>query len=40
MMKMNGYKISFLWGEYMTKGEVDYAISQALNNFDKWNDVT
>lgn len=24
----------------MTKGEVDYAIRQALNNFDKWNDVT
>ena len=24
----------------MTKGEVDYAIRQALNNFDKWNNVT
>ncbi|WHH58462.1 hypothetical protein [Petroclostridium sp. X23] len=24
----------------MTKGEVDYAIRQALNNFDKWNDCT
>lgn len=24
----------------MTKGEQDYAIRQALNNFDTWNDVT
>ena len=24
----------------MTKGEVEYAIRQALNNLDKWNDVT
>ena len=24
----------------MTKGELDYAIRQALNNFDEWNDVT
>jgi hypothetical protein len=24
----------------MNKGEVDYAVRQALNNFDKWNDVT
>jgi hypothetical protein len=24
----------------MTKGELDYAIRQSLNNFDKWNDVT
>lgn len=24
----------------MTKGEIDYAIRQALNNFDEWNDVT
>jgi hypothetical protein len=24
----------------MTKGEVDYAIRQALNNFDEWNDCT
>jgi len=24
----------------MTKGEIDYAIRIALNNFDKWNDVT
>jgi len=24
----------------MTKGEIDYAIRMALNNFDKWNDVT
>ena len=23
----------------MTKGEVDYAIRQALNDFDEWNDV-
>lgn len=23
----------------MTKGEVEYAIRQALNNLDKWNDV-
>jgi hypothetical protein len=24
----------------MTKGELDYATRQALNNFDSWNDVT
>lgn len=24
----------------MTKGELDYAIRQALNNFDNWNDST
>lgn len=24
----------------MTQGELDYAIRQALNNFDNWNDVT
>lgn len=24
----------------MTKGELDYAIRQVLNNFDKWNDCT
>jgi hypothetical protein len=24
----------------MTKGAVNYAIRQALNNFDEWNDVT
>ena len=24
----------------MTKGEADYAIRQALNNFDNWNDIT
>lgn len=24
----------------MTRGEVNYAIRQALNNFDEWNDVT
>ncbi|MFL1672628.1 hypothetical protein [Paenibacillus dendritiformis] len=24
----------------MTRGEIQYAIRQALNNFDKWNDVT
>lgn len=24
----------------MTKGELDYAIRQSLNNFDKWNDCT
>lgn len=24
----------------MTQGELDYAIRQALNNFDKWNDCT
>lgn len=24
----------------MNKGELNYAIRQALNNFDKWNDVT
>jgi len=23
-----------------SKGEVDYAVRLALNNFDKWNDVT
>lgn len=23
----------------MTKGELEFAIRQALNNFDKWNDV-
>lgn len=24
----------------MTKGEVEYAIRKALNNFDEWNDCT
>jgi len=24
----------------MTKGEMQYAVRKALNNFDKWNDVT
>lgn len=24
----------------MTKGELEFAIRQALNNFDKWNEVT
>ena len=24
----------------MNKGELEYAIRQALNSFDKWNDVT
>ena len=24
----------------MTKGKVDYAVRQALNEFDRWNDVT
>lgn len=24
----------------MTKGEVEFAIRKALNNFDEWNDVT
>ena len=24
----------------MTKGEIDYAIREAFNNFDTWNDVT
>lgn len=23
----------------MTKGKVDYAVRQALNEFDRWNDV-
>lgn len=23
----------------MNKGEIDFAIRQALNNFDKWNDI-
>ena len=27
-------------GETMTKGELDYAIRQALNKFDDWNDST
>lgn len=24
----------------MTKGELDYAIRKALNDFDEWNDIT